>query len=313
MKKSSTAAQKENIKTSSLRKLTRSEKIWGYGFIAPSIISFLVFNLISIIASFGISFTDWRLLKPPNFVGLANYQKLFSDPVFPKAMVNTAIYTFVSVPVGVFIALLLAVVLNQKIRGLPIFRVLYYTPAISASVAVAMVWMWIYSTDYGVLNYTLSLFGISPVDWLNNTRTVLLAITTVSIWKDLGFKVIILLAALQEVPKDMIEAAEIDGADWWRRLTRIVMPLISPIIFYVSVTSFIGALQSMDLVYNMRFDHDGGPARATTTMAFYIYQVAFEYLRMGYGATLAFVMFLVIIVITYIQWRIRRRFVYLEE
>ncbi|MFA5014173.1 MAG: sugar ABC transporter permease [Actinomycetota bacterium] len=305
--------KKENKKNTSLKKFSKSDMFWGYSFIAPSILSFLIFNFIAIIASFLISFTDWRLIASPNFVGLANYQKLFTDPVFPKAMINTAIYTFFSVPLGVFMALLLAVVLNQKIRGLPFFRVLYYTPAISSSVAVAMVWMWIYSTDYGILNYILGLFGISPVDWLNNTKTVLLAVSTVSIWKDLGFKIIILLAALQDVPKDMIEAAEIDGAGWWKRLTHITMPLISPAIFFVSVTGFISAIQSMDLVYNMRFEQDGGPARATTTMAFYIYQVAFSYLRMGYGTTLAIIMFLVILIITYIQWHVRKRFIYLES
>jgi len=291
----------------------KKEWIWAYGLIAIPMIYLLVFSLISIFAALGVSLTDWRLISAPNFIGLENYQKLFNDSVFLQAMLNTAIYTFLSVPVGVFIALLLAIVLNQKIRGLPFFRVMYYSPAISASVAVAMVWMWIYSSNYGVLNYILGLFGIEPVDWLNNSKTALLAITTVTIWKDLGFKVIIFLAALQEVPQDVLEAAEVDGANWWRRFTRVIIPLISPIIFYISVTSFIGATQSMDLMYNMRFEHDGGPARATTKMAFYIYQVSFEYLRMGYGTTMAVILFLIIIVVTYIQWHFRKRFIYLEE
>jgi len=288
------------------------EQLWAYLFIAPGILTFLVFNLFSTLASVGISFTDWRLLKPPNFVGLANYQRLFADPVFSKALVNTGIYTFVGVPVGVFLALLLAMALNQQIKGITFFRVAYYMPVISASVAIAMVWMWIFSRDYGILNYLIRSLGGTSVDWLNNTKTVLLAATIVSIWKDLGFKVIIFLAALQDIPEDLMDAAKIDGARWWQQFTRVVVPLISPAILYVTITGFIGAVQGFDIVYNMRFDHDGGPARATTTLAFYIWEMGFSNLRMGYAATLAIALFLIILLITFIQWRLRKRFVYAE-
>lgn len=289
------------------------ERLWAYLFIAPGIISLLAFNLFSSAASVGISFTNWRLLKPPDFVGLDNYRKLFTDPVFSKALLNTGIYTFVGVPAGVFIALLLAVALNQKIKGISFFRISYYMPVISASVAIAMVWMWIFSRDYGILNYLIKLLGGTPIDWLNNTKTVLLAATIVSVWKDLGFKIIIFLAALQDIPEELLEAAKIDGASGWKRFTKIITPLISPAILYVSITGFIGAVQGFDIIYNMRFDHDGGPARATTTLAFYIWEVGFDRLRMGYASSLAIAMFAIVLLITYIQWRLRKRLVYAEE
>ena len=288
------------------------EQLWAYLFIAPGILTFLVFNLFSTLASVGISFTNWRLLKPPNFVGLANYQRLFADPVFLNASATTEIYTFVGVPVGVFLALLLAMALNQQIKGITFFRVAYYMPVISASVAIAMVWMWIFSRDYGILNFLIRSLGGKSIDWLNNTKTVLLAATIVSIWRDLGFKVIIFLAALQDIPEDLMDAAKIDGARWWQQFTRVVLPLISPAILYVTITGFIGAVQGFDIVYNMRFDHDGGPAPATTTLAFYIWEMGFSNLRMGYAATLAIALFLIILLITFIQWRLRKRFVYAE-
>lgn len=273
----------------------------------------MVFNLMPVLFALYISFTKWSILTKPAFIGLDNYQKLISDPVFSKSMVNTLFFTVTSIPISLIISLLLAVALNQKIRGLAFFRTAYYLPVISASVAISMIWMWIYSSNYGLLNYLLIQLRLTPIDWMNSTRYALPAVILVSIWRGLGFNMIIFLAALQDVPEELYEAARMDGANSITLFRHITLPLITPAIFFTTIMGIIGSFQSFDLVYNMRPSHDGGPARATTLIGFYIWQQAFSYLQMGYGSAMAYVLFLVILVVTLIQWYARHRWVYGEE
>jgi len=286
------------------------EAIWGYILIAPAMIFVFCFILIPVLIAFGVSFTDWNLISKPNLVGLGNYVKFFSDPVAIKTLLNTFAFTFISVPVAILLSLLLAVLLNQKIRGLSFFRTAYYIPVISSTVAVSLVFMWIFDSNYGLANRFIGLFGAQPIGWLTDPTYAMVSVILVSIWRSLGFNMIIFLAALQDVPKDLHDAAAIDGAGEIQKFFHIVVPLISPAIFFTTLTGFIGSFQSFDLVYNMT---KGGPARATYLVGYYIWEQAFKYLHMGYGASIAFILFFIVLLITILQWVLRRKWVYGQE
>jgi len=289
--------------------MQKREALWGYLFIAPGTILLLIFVVFPVLAAGGISLTKWTLLSPPIFVGLANYQKLISDQIFHKVLLNTFYYSAVSIPLGIVCSLGMAVVLNQKIRGLAIFRTAYYLPVISASVAVSVVWMWLLDGNYGLINFFLLRLGLPTVAWLRNTLWAMPAIILVTVWKNMGFNMIIYLAALQDVPQELYESARIDGAGRWKLFNHITLPMISPALFFTIITGIISSFQSFDLVYNMT---DGGPARSTTVIGYYIWQQAFDFLQMGYGATIAYVLFFLIMGITLVQWQARKRWVFGE-
>ncbi|WP_236709915.1 carbohydrate ABC transporter permease [Longilinea arvoryzae] len=253
--------------------------------------------------------TDWNILSQPNFIGMANYQKLLTDQVARVTLFNTFYFTMISVPINVILTLVLAVLLNQKLRGISFYRTAYYMPVITASVAVSLMFMWILASN-GLLNQLLGSVGLKPVKWLTDAKIALNSVIGVTIWKGLGMNMIIFLAALQDIPNELLEAASIDGANRFQQFTRIIVPLISPVIFFVTITGVIGSFQSFDLVYNMT---GGGPGHATTVIGYYIWQQAFKYLHMGYGAALAYVVFIAILILTLIQWVLRKRWVYSEE
>ncbi len=291
-------------------KIVWRDAIWGYVLIAPAFVFVFVFVVIPVATALGISFTNWNLINPAKFVGINNYIKVFSDPVAIKTLLNTFYFTFVSVPIALAISLVFSVLLNQKIRGLTLFRTSYYIPVISSTVAVAMIFTWIFDPNYGLMNQLFGVFGIDPIHWLTDQRYAMIAVIIVSIWRSLGFNMIIYLAALQDIPNDLHDAAAIDGAGEIQKFFSIVLPLISPAIFFTTITALIGSFQSFDLVYNMT---RGGPARATYLVGYYIWEQAFNYLRMGYGAAISFVLFIVILTLTLIQWKLRRRWVFGEE
>lgn len=283
---------------------------WGYFFIAPAFIFVIGFTLLPVLGAFGISLTDWDMISPMRFVGLANYQKVFTDPIAQKTFINTFYYTFVSVPIGMVLALALAILLNQKLRGLSFFRTAFYLPVISSTVAISVIFVWVFDPAYGLLNQALGLFGIAPIPWLTSPQWAMPAVILVTVWRSLGFNMIIFLAALQEIPEELHDAARIDGTNPWQKYLSIVIPLISPAIFFVTITSIINSFQSFDLVYNMT---EGGPARATYLIGYYIWEQGFKYLNMGYGASLAFVLFFLILILTLVQWTTRRFWVYGES
>jgi len=285
---------------------------WGYFFVLPSLLIILLFKLVPLIMGFGISFTNWSLLASPEFVQFANYTKLFTDPTTGKVFGNTFYYSFLSVPLNILLSLGLALALNQKIKGLAFFRTAYYIPVVAASVAVSAIWVWLLS-DFGIFNTFLTSLGFKSLNLLQNTKTALTAIALVDVWKNLGFNVIIFLAALQDVPDELREAAKVDGANSWGIFKNITLPLITPAIFFTAVMGVIGSLQTFDLVYNMSMKHEGGPARATSTVGFYIWQNAFKYSKMGYAAAISFALMVILMVLTLIQWRMRRKWVYGEE
>jgi multiple sugar transport system permease protein len=285
------------------------EAIWGYFFITPNFLIILFFTIIPIFFSLYMSLTDWKILSTPNFIGLENYQKIFSDKVAQVTFFNTFYFAVVSVPINTVITLMLAVLLNQKIRGITFFRTAFYLPVISASVAVSLIFMWILANN-GLMNQVLGSMGVEPIRWLTDPKIALNSVIGVTIWKGLGLNMIIFLAALQDIPKELIEAASIDGANRIQQFFKITVPLLSPVIFFVTITGVIGSFQSFDLVYNMT---RGGPGHATTVIGYYIWKQAFDYMHMGYGAALAYIVFVVILVLTSIQWALRKHWVFSEE
>jgi multiple sugar transport system permease protein len=295
-------------KTSFAKRQRIQEAIWGYLFITPNFLIILFFTIIPVFFALYMSLTDWNILSTPNFIGLENYEKIFSDKLARETFFNTFYFTVVSVPINVFLTLLLAVLLNQKIKGITFFRTAYYLPVISASVAVSLMFMWILANN-GLMNQILGSMGIEPVRWLTSPKIALNSVIGVTIWKGLGLNMIIFLAALQDIPKELLEAAAIDGANAVQKFFKITIPLLSPVIFFVTITGVIGSFQSFDLVYNMT---RGGPGHSTTVIGFYIWRQAFDYLNMGYGAALAFIVFAAILVLTTLQWALRKFWVYSE-
>lgn len=281
-----------------LERLRYSHLFWATIFLLPNLLGFFIFILFPVLASFGISFLQWDLLGEMNWIGLGNYKELMTDGVFWKVLWNTIYFTIVTVPVGIVISLLLAIALNQKIRCLKIFRSVYFLPVISSMVAVAMVWQWIYNPQFGLLNYLLSLIGIDGPSWLSSTIWAMPAVMIASIWKGLGFNMLLFLAGLQGIPETYYEAAEIDGANWFSKFRNITIPLLSPTTFFVIVMAVINSFQVFDQIYIMT---QGGPARSTSVLVHYLYQNAFEYYRMGYASSIAYVLFFLVFIVTLIQ------------
>ncbi len=287
--------------------LQGEETLAGFLFILPNFLGFVVFSLFPIAFAVYITFTEWNLAKPPVFIGFQNFVTLWNDPLFWKTLWNTAYYTFVAVPTGVFVAFWLAILMNRKMKGIIIFRTIYFLPQITLTVAAAVVWGWLYNPELGLFNYLLDLVGIEGPRWLSSTAWAMPAIIIMGNWQGIGFAMLILLAGLQGIPGELYEAAEIDGAGDGQRLRYITLPMLTPTIFFVVVTSLIGAFQGFDQFYVMT---NGGPAKSTTTLVLYIFQNGFSFFKMGYGSALAFMLFIGILIITLVQWQLANRWVY---
>ena len=289
--------------------LRRGETLAAYLFLLPNIVGFLVFTLIAVLASAGIALTNWDIISTPDFVGLRNFERLIADESFLKVLWNTTAFTVASVAGSMLISLGVALAMNTAIRGIVVFRTAYYLPVVTSSVAVAVVWTWFYNPDFGPLNYYLSALGFRPPQWLGSPEWALPAVIIVSVWKAIGYDMIIWLAGLQGIPQHLYEAAAIDGAGRWRRFTAITLPMLTPTTFFVLVISLIRAFQVFDIVQVMT---DGGPADATRTMVLFIYDQGFRYLKMGYAAAVAWTLFVIIFLITIVQWRVQQRWVHYE-
>ncbi|MBN1965596.1 MAG: sugar ABC transporter permease [Anaerolineae bacterium] len=282
-------------------------KYTPYLFIAPMILGLLLFRIGPIIAAFVMSFTRWNIRTDPIWLGLGNYQELFASDTFWLVLGNTLLFALLYVPGVMLLALLLAVLVNQKLRGIAFFRGLYFMPYITSMVAVAMVWNWIFSTRFGLLNNLLrNVFGIAGPAWLADNDTALLVLIIVTIWKTSGFQMMVFLAGLQGIPSHVYEAARIDGANRWQIFRRITLPLLSPVTFFVLVLSVIEAFRTFEVTFAMT---EGGPLNASTTLSFFIYQNAFIYNRMGFASSLAYVLMALIGVITLVNFGMRRRWV----
>jgi multiple sugar transport system permease protein len=284
-----------------VEKLLYKDGTWAVILLLPNIIGFLIFTFLPVIASFMLSFSSWDLLTPIEWVGFQNYIDLFSDEIFTKVLWNTLYFSAITVPLSIVISLFLAIALDQNISGKRFYRAAYFLPVISSMVAVAVVWQWIYNPEYGALNYFLGLFGIQGPSWLTSTIWAMPAVIMTSVWKGLGFSMLIFLAGLQSISNDYYEAAEIDGARWVDKFRYVTVPLLSPTTFFVTVMSFIGSFQVFDSVFLMT---EGGPARSTSVIVHYLYENAFMYFRMGYASAMAYILFFMVFAITMIQfWR----------
>ena len=283
--------------------LRRDETIAGYLFLLPNFIGFLVFMMFPILFAFYIMLTNWSLSGTPEFVGLQNFRTMWGDRLFWQSLKNSFYYTFVAVPSGIFIAFWLALALNRKMRGILFFRTVYFLPQITLTVAAAIIWRWIYQPDIGLFNYLLGLIGIDGPNWIHHTKWAMPSVIIMSNWQGIGFAMLILLAGLQGIPEEYYEAAAIDGATPWQRMRFVTLPMLSPALFFVVVTSLIGAFQAFDQFFVLT---EGGPANATTPLTLYIFNNAFEFFKMGYGAALAAVLFIIILIITIIQWQLAR-------
>lgn len=289
--------------------MSRRETIGGYLFILPWILGLMIFILGPIIASFVLSFCKYDIVNPPNFVGLANYKKIFAeDPLFYQSLKVTSIYTFVAVPLGLVVSFIVAILLNQKIRGLAIFRTIYYAPAVVSGVAVSLLWVWIFNPEFGVFNSFLSKFGIQGPTWLASTKWALPALIIMSLWA-VGAPMLIYLAGLQGIPSVLYEAAEIDGANFWFKFWRITIPMMTPVIFFNLVMGIIGSFQIFTQGYIMT---QGGPRYATLFYVLYLYNNAFLWFKMGYASALAWVLFIIIFASTLLVLKSSSAWVYYE-
>jgi multiple sugar transport system permease protein len=287
-----------------------SERRWAWLFLAPMVLGLAVLSAGPIMATLGISLTSWDLLTPPKWVGLDNFAHLADDPRFWVALRNTVFYTIVSVPLGMGIALLIALGLNQAIRGIAWIRTMYFLPLVTSTVAVGLVWLWIYAPQGGLLNEVLRSVGVPPQRWTTDPLWAMPAIIVMSVWQGLGISVIIFLAGLQAIPGEYYDAAAVDGAGKRARFRNITLPLLTPSIFFTGILSLIGALQVFDQVYVLA--RPGKPTDATITLVYFIYEEGFRFFRMGSASAAAWVLFLIAAALTVVYFRTQRRWVHYQ-
>lgn len=284
--------------------LYRKERIYGFLFILPPLLGLIIFTLYPMLYSIYGSFTDWDGLGQMNFIGFSNFTDLFTDELFHKAVFNT-FFMMIGIPIGITLALLLALGLNRGIRGTTTFRVIYYIPVISSLAAVSIMWNWAYNGDYGLVNQFLDLFGIEGPNWMANKYTVKPALIIMSVWKGLGYTMLLYLAALQSVSRSYYEAAELDGANGFQSFRHITWPMVKPVTFFIVVTSIIGGSQIFTEMNIMT--PTGGPEYASASVVFYIWQKAFSNFQMGYASAMAVSLGLFIFVVTLIQFRMNEK------
>lgn len=279
---------------------------WLLFFLAPSLLGLTLFTLLPILASAGLTLFDWDLLTSPTFVGAANFVNLVSDQNFRQAFWHTLQYMIGYIPSVIVLALLVALALKQTSRWNVALRISFFLPVVSAWVAVALIWKWLLNPKFGLFNYLLSLIGIAGPDWLFDPQWAMSAVILTSVWKDIGFVMVMFLAGLQAIPKEYYEVAALDGASPWQQLRSITIPLLSPTTFFVIVILLINSFQVFDQVWIMT---EGGPAGATSVLVEQIVKHAFAYSRMGYAAAMSWVLFVLVFVATLLQNRLQRNWV----
>ncbi len=281
--------------------------IWAYVMIAPMILGLGIFFYLSLGMSFFISLTNWDILSSPEWVGWRNYTFLFNDPIFHKTLWNTVRYALMVVPLGMIVSLAMALALNTQIRFRDVYRVIYFLPVLTMPVTISIVWKWIYNPDFGPLNQFLHLFGVGRLLWLSDVNLAMPALVLMNIWIGSGYGMVIFLAGLQNIPREFYEAAEVDGANYWQKLIHITLPLLTPTLFFSSITSLISAFQVFDVIFTMT---KGGPLDSTRTMVYTIYDNGFHFGKMGLASATAWVLFAIILVVTIIQFWSQRKWVH---
>lgn len=290
------------ISQAQLRRKRLREASTGYLYLVPSITILVCFWFLPAFYAFLISFFRWDFMNPvKTFVGLENYFSLLISAEFWRVMLNTVYYMVGSIPTAMFLALVLALALNEKIRFLAFFRSSIFAPVISCIIAMSAVWLWMYDPINGLLNYFLQLVGFNPMQWLSDTKTAMLSLIIMDIWKHTGYDMIIYLAGLQSIPEESYEAAKIDGAGRWERFRHITWPLLAPTTLFILIISVIRRFQVFSMVHTMT---QGGPAGATDVIVYYLYEKAFQDFNMGYAFAISYILFIVILAATLIQWKV---------
>ncbi len=289
-----------------INNLINNQSYAGWVFIMPALIGTLIFIVIPVICSFGLSFTKWDLLNSIEFIGLNNYIEIFTEPLFGKILLNTVVFAVSTSIFGVIIPLILAAILNSKIKGAEFYKTAYFLPFITPMIVIGIVWDWIFDPNIGILNHILHVH----INWLYDTHFALPALIFVSVWKLIGYNMIIFLSSLSGISQSMFEAAKIDGANAFQTFKSVTIPLLSPTIFFVVIITAISSFQVFDLIYLMT---QGGPLDSTNVLVYAIYKNAFEYFNVGKASAIAYVLFVIILVLTLIQWNLRKKLVYNED
>jgi len=293
-----------------MRSLDRSQRqvrqtLTAWSFILPSLIGLGIFVYGSLVYSLYISFTSWDLLTPAKWVGFANYARVFRDETFIQCLYNTGYFVVAIVPLGIVFAMAMAMALNKQLPGIGFFRAAYYMPSITSTIAIGMVWLWIFNPDQGVLNALLKLIGVSnPPRWLESRVWAKPALSIMRLWQVSGYYMIMYLSGLQNIPNELYEAAEIDGATGWQKTKYVTVPLLSNTTLFATIMLIIEVFNLFEAVYVMT---EGRPGGSTNTILYYIYAQAFQRYRMGYASAMAWVLFVILFVITLIQFAARRR------
>ncbi|MFL5778194.1 MAG: carbohydrate ABC transporter permease [Chloroflexota bacterium] len=282
---------------------------WALLFLAPTLVGLAVLSAGPILATLGISFTRWDLLTAPDWVGVDNFVRLVSDDRFIKALRNTVFYTVVSVPLGLVLALGLAIALNQTIRGIAWIRTAYFLPVVTSTIAIALVWQWIYAPDSGLLNQVLGALGIPGQRWLADATLSMPSIVAMSVWQGLGINVIILLAGLQAIPTELLDAASVDGAGRWARFRHVVLPLLTPTLFFTGILSLIDSFQVFDQIFVLERPR---ATDSTITVIYFIYENGFKFFKMGYASAASWILFLIVAVLTALYFRSQDRWVHYQ-
>lgn len=279
-----------------------------YLYLFPTIIGLVLFSAGAVAASFFMSFTRWDMVTSPEWVWLDNYVNLWHSDLFWEVFRNTFYFVVLAVPLSIVCSLAMALLANTGLRGITLFRTVYFLPVVSSMIAVALVWSWIFNPEYGLLNYLLRLlFGVQGPAWLDSTAWALPAMVIVTVWKGLGYSMVIFLAGLQNIPQDLYNAATIDGAGVWKKFRHITLPMLSPTTFFILVITLINAFQVFEQTYVLT---KGGPANSTLTLSYYIYQNAFQFFQMGKAAAVAYVLFAIVFGVTLVQFRVQKRWVF---
>ena len=291
------------------RNLTHQPGFWGFLFISPWLAGFLIFTAGPMLTSLWLSFQKYDLVSM-KYVGTENYRRLFEeDPLFWKALTNTIFYAVVSVPIGIIGSLSIALLLNQNVRGQRIYRTCFYLPSLVPSVAAALVWQWVFNSDNGVFNTILRMIGITGPQWLQDERATPWAFAILSLWGIGGARMVIFLAGLQGIPDSYYEAAKLDGASGWNCFRNVTLPLLSPVMFFNLILGIIGSFQIFTSAYVMT---GGGPNHASLYYALYLFKNAFQYFKFGKASAMAWVLFSILLVLTLIQFKASKRWVYYE-
>lgn len=286
-----------------LDNLLNKENIAGWVFILPAVLGTFIFIIIPVVCSFGLSFAKWDLLNPIEFVGFDNYREIFTEPLFYKIFWNTIVFALSTSAFGVIIPLILACILNSKIRGSEFYKTAYFLPFITPMIVIGIVWEWIFDPNIGLLKHF-------HINWLYDSHYAMTALIIISVWKLIGYNMVIFLSALSGISQSMFEASKIDGANAFQTFKNVTVPLLSPTIFFVVIITAISSFQVFDLIYLMT---QGGPLDSTNVLVYAVYKNAFEYFNAGKASAIAYVLFVIILILTLIQWNLRKKLVYNED